>query len=79
MGTEPQQQKADRQRAMRQVAEYSSLALSLPIAAVLGYLLGDWLDGKFGTGFLGVTGLILGVASGFMQLISKVTRDGKSL
>ncbi len=66
------------QKAWRQVAEYSSLAMSLPIGAVLGYFLGQWLDEEFGTRFLAIVGLVLGIASGFVQLVTKALRDAKS-
>ncbi|MCU0226624.1 MAG: AtpZ/AtpI family protein [Bryobacterales bacterium] len=70
--------KRDEQRAWRQAAEYSGLAMSMPIAAVLGYLAGNYLDGLWGTRFLGVVGLVFGIASGFAQLVSKALRDAKS-
>ena len=59
----------------RQVAEYSGLAVALPIATLLGYAAGRWLDAALGTSFLSVAGLILGVASGFTQLIRKALHD----
>jgi hypothetical protein len=52
--------------------------MSMPIAAVLGYLAGNYLDGLWGTRFLGVVGLVFGIASGFAQLVSKALRDAKS-
>ncbi len=71
-------EKSNERLAWRQVAEYSGLAMSLPIAAVLGYLFGQYLDGLFGTRFLAVMGLIFGIASGFVQLVTKALRDAKS-
>lgn len=45
---------------------------------------GTWLfprpvvDEKLGTQFLGIVGLLLGIASGFVQLVTKALRDAKS-
>ena len=67
---------SERAKMWRQVAEYSGLALALPIATVLGFLAGRWLDAALGTSFLSVIGLVLGVAAGFLQLIRKALQDG---
>jgi len=66
------------QKSWRQFAEYSGLAMAMPIAAVLGYVIGQWFDKTLGTSFLAVAGLLLGIAAGFVQLVSKAVRDGKS-
>lgn len=56
-------------------AQYSSLALMLPASTFVGYLVGHWLDGKFGTTWLTVLFLILGSVGGFVQLIRQILRD----
>lgn len=71
-------QRREEQKAWRQLAEYSSLAVALPIAAVLGYLVGKYLDDRLETGFFAVLGLLLGIAAGFVQLVTKALRDAKS-
>lgn len=58
-----------------QVGEYTSLAFMLPASTVIGYGIGYMLDRALGTGFLKVVFLVLGIASGFVQLIRQVTRD----
>ncbi|PWU00788.1 MAG: hypothetical protein C5B51_24410 [Terriglobia bacterium] len=60
---------------MTQVGEYTSLAFLLPSAAFVGYLIGYLLDKAFGTHFLYLPFLLLGIAAGFVQLIRQVTRD----
>ncbi|MBI1790792.1 MAG: AtpZ/AtpI family protein [Acidobacteria bacterium] len=60
---------------MRMVGEYSSLAFLLPIATMAGYAIGYLLDKAFGTHFLYLVFLILGIASGFTQLIRQIQRD----
>ena len=61
------------------VGEYTSLAFLLPAATFLGYLMGYLLDKALGTHWLYIPFLILGIASGFVQLIRQLmkdTRDG---
>ena len=60
---------------MVQAGEYTSLAFLLPAAAAVGYFMGTLLDRAFGTHFLYIVFLLLGIAAGFVQLIRQVTRD----
>ncbi len=55
------------------VARYSQLALTLPAATVVGWLLGSLLDKWLHTTWLYLVGLILGIAAGFVELIRTVT------
>jgi F0F1-type ATP synthase assembly protein I len=57
------------------VGEYTSLAFMMPVAALLGYGLGYLLDKEFGTTWLYIPGLILGIAAGLVQLIRQLMRD----
>ncbi len=59
-----------------QVGEYTSLAFLLPAATFVGYGIGYLLDKAFGTHFLYLVFLLLGIASGFIQLIRQVQKDG---
>jgi F0F1-type ATP synthase assembly protein I len=61
----------------QRAAEYSSLALILPVSTFTGYLLGYWLDRQFGTTWLRIVLLILGSAGGFIQLIRQIMRDSR--
>jgi F0F1-type ATP synthase assembly protein I len=65
----------DKKPLMAQVAEYTSLAFLLPVTAVVGYVIGYLLDKAFGTHFLYIVFLLLGIAAGFMQLIRILLRD----
>ena len=66
-----------RKPAAASYAEYSALALLLPVSTFVGYLLGYWLDRAFHTHFLYIVLLILGSAAGFVQLIRQVMRDSR--
>lgn len=60
---------------MVQVGQYTSLAFLLPVATVVGYIAGYLLDKAFGTHFLYLVFLILGIAAGFVQLIRRLLAD----
>jgi F0F1-type ATP synthase assembly protein I len=57
------------------VGEYTQLAFTLPAATFAGYVIGYLLDHAFGTHFLYLVFLLIGIAAGFLQLIRKVTKD----
>ena len=56
-------------------ARYTSIAMSLPAATFAGYIIGYGLDKWLGTSYLKIVFLILGVASGFYELIRQLMRD----
>ena len=58
--------------------EYLSLAFLLPASTFVGYAIGYLLDRAFGTHFLYVIFLLLGIASGFVELIRRLLRDTKA-
>lgn len=66
---------SERTQVWRQFAEYSGLAIAMPVATVIGFVAGRWLDGAVGTSFFWLIGLLLGIAAGFVQLIRKAVRD----
>ena len=53
------------------------LAFMLPLAVVIGYFLGSWLDDRFHTTWLKLLGLLLGIAAGFVQLVRVAGKEGK--
>ncbi|HUI81335.1 MAG TPA: AtpZ/AtpI family protein [Bryobacteraceae bacterium] len=61
--------------AMEQWGLYSGLAFLLPAATFVGYLIGYLLDKAFGTHFLYLPFLLLGIGAGIYQLIREVTKD----
>ncbi len=60
---------------MAMVSEYSALAFLLPTSTFVGYAIGYLLDKAFGTHFLYLVFLLIGIASGFVQLIRQLMRD----
>lgn len=61
----------------QKAAQYSSLALVLPVSTAVGYLLGSWLDSRLGTNWLKIALLIAGTAGGFVELIREIMRDSR--
>jgi ATP synthase protein I len=50
------------------------LALALPAGCLIGGLAGSWLDKHFHAGWMGVTGILLGAAAGFVQIFKVASR-----
>jgi F0F1-type ATP synthase assembly protein I len=60
-----------------QASRYSQVALTLPAALVVGWLIGAALDRWLHTTWLYLAGILLGIAAGFFELIRTVLRDTK--
>ena len=59
----------------QQVGKYYGMAFLLPISALVGFAIGYFLDRAFGTHFLKIVFLFLGVASGTIELIRELSKD----
>jgi F0F1-type ATP synthase assembly protein I len=59
------------------VGEYTQLAFVLPTATFVGYVIGYLLDKAFGTHFLYLIFLLIGIAAGFTQIVRKVNKDAE--
>jgi F0F1-type ATP synthase assembly protein I len=57
------------------VARYTALAVLLPVSTAAGYGVGYALDKAFGTTYLRIVFLFLGIITGFVELIRDLTRD----
>jgi F0F1-type ATP synthase assembly protein I len=66
-----------RKTAAARFADYSGLALLLPISTFVGYLIGHFLDKWLGTSWLTVVFIILGSAAGFVELIRHIMQDSR--
>jgi ATP synthase protein I len=50
------------------------LAIALPGGCVIGWLIGAWLDKHFHQNWMGIVGILLGAAAGFMQIFLTASR-----
>jgi len=60
---------------VREFGKYYSLAFLLPAAIAVGFLIGYGLDKVFGTSFLKIIFLFLGVAAGIIEVIRELSKD----
>ncbi|MBV9507444.1 MAG: AtpZ/AtpI family protein [Acidobacteriia bacterium] len=60
---------------MTTVGVYLSLGILLPSSVAAGYFIGRVLDNAFGTHFLYIVFLIMGIIGGFLQLMRQVMQD----
>lgn len=69
----------DKRRQWDAVYEAASLGLAFPVAIVLGFFLGRWLDGVFGMRpWLTITFTALGIVAAFVNLFrASAKSDGK--
>ena len=56
-------------------ARYTSIAMTLPAATFVGYAMGYALDLWLHTTYLKIVFLILGILSGFVQLVRQLLSD----
>jgi F0F1-type ATP synthase assembly protein I len=50
------------------------LAIALPAGCMIGWLIGAWLDKHFNQNWMGIVGILLGAAAGFMQIFLTASR-----
>jgi len=60
---------------MEQFGKYYSVAFLVPAAVLVGFVIGYLLDKAFGTGFLKIIFLFLGLASGMIELVRELSKD----
>lgn len=60
---------------VREFGKYYTLAFLLPACVLIGFLMGYGLDKLFGTGFLKIIFLFLGVAAGIIEVIRELSKD----
>jgi len=58
-----------------QVGRYTTLAVLMPACVFVGYVIGYLLDKAFGTDYLYIVFLLLGIAAGFLEMIREVQKD----
>ena len=55
-------------KGLKSFGRYGSVGFELLGSIAVGYYLGHWLDGKFGTRWIGFIGFIVGCYAGFRAL-----------
>ncbi len=60
---------------IRQFGKYYSLVFLLPASILVGFVIGYLLDKAFGTSFLRIIFLFLGVAAGIIEVIRELSKD----
>lgn len=66
---------SDRDNVWVMVGKYSSLAMIVPAAAVIGLVAGYLLDKWFGTSFLKIVFVILGIIGGLVDVVRTLLKD----
>jgi F0F1-type ATP synthase assembly protein I len=62
----------------RALGKYYGLAFLIPTSILVGYAIGYFLDKAFGTGFLKIVFLLLGIAAGMIELIRELNKPDDS-
>jgi ATP synthase protein I len=65
------------ENGMQMVGRYLSIAMMLPMATFVGYVIGYLLDKVFHTTFLKVVFLLVGIAAGFLELFRELNKDSR--
>jgi ATP synthase protein I len=55
-------------KGMKSFGRYGSVGFELLASIAVGYYLGHWLDGRFGTRWIGFVGFLVGCYAGFRAL-----------
>jgi F0F1-type ATP synthase assembly protein I len=55
-------------KGMKAFGKYGAVGFELLASIAVGYYLGHWLDGKFGTRWIGLIGFVIGCYAGFRAL-----------
>ena len=64
---------ADKESIYATAARYSAMAFSIPAGVVAGYFIGSFADGKAGTHYWYIVGVILGAIGGLVQIVRGLT------
>jgi F0F1-type ATP synthase assembly protein I len=54
------------------------LAIALPAGCLIGWLAGVWADRHFAQHWIGIAGILLGAAAGFVQIVRTASNFLKS-
>jgi F0F1-type ATP synthase assembly protein I len=80
---DPQNQKEKRagseRGAWQQVGRYGELGFLLPACTFVGWAMGAGLDRWLGTHWLTLTGVVVGIVAGFVQMVRVAMRAAEKL
>lgn len=62
-------------KTVQELGKYYTIAFLLPACVLVGFGIGFGLDKLFGTGFLRIIFLILGVAAGIIEVVRELSKD----
>ena len=77
----PDKPQNDRKTALRELLQAETMmqiALVLPLSCIVGWALGDFLDHKLHQSWIGIAGLAVGIAAGFVQVIRMANHANRS-
>lgn len=60
-----------------QAEKMMQIAIMLPAAVFIGYILGYWLDKTLHQNWISIAGLVLGAAAGLTSVVRMVMHTGK--
>jgi ATP synthase protein I len=66
-------------KTLVQAEKMIQIAIMLPAAVFIGYILGYWLDKTLHQSWISILGLILGGAAGLISVIRMVMHEGKDI
>jgi len=67
----------ENQNPWQQFGRFLGLAFLFPCCALVGYVIGHYLDKAFGTTWLTLVFLLLGIAAGFIELFREMNAASK--
>ncbi len=65
--------KDDNRRSFQQMSNLLSAGMVFPVATAIGYGIGYFLDRLFGTAFLTIVFLLIGIAAGFVSFFRAIS------
>lgn len=77
----PASSENDRKVVLRGIARAESMvqiALALPLSALIGWIIGDYLANKLHHPWIAIAGVLLGVTAGFVQVIRLANHANRS-
>ena len=77
MTEEEQKPQPGEKKSWVEAEKLVQLGVMLPLALIVGYFLGSFLDDWLHTTWLKIVGLFLGIITGFVQLVRVAGSEGK--